>query len=102
MASYCNVMNSFVISKGKILWPETVPVPAVTSNSESRLRRKSLLLHSPLQNERLNAHTHIPAIDSKVTMNFLRPKKDSNQQKNLPTPFKLGAYLFTNFEPKSA
>ena len=52
-----------------------------------------MLLHSPLQNERLNAHTHISAIDSKVTINFLRPKKDSNQQKNFPTPFKPGALL---------
>ena len=51
-----------------------------------------MLPNSLLQNECLNAHTHSPAIDSNVTMNFLRPEKDSNQQKNFRTPFELGAF----------
>ena len=51
-----------------------------------------MLPNSSLQNECLNTHTHSPAIDSNVTMNFLRPEKDLNQQENFLTKFVLGAF----------
>ena len=51
-----------------------------------------MLPNSSLQNECLNTHTHSPTIDSNVTMNFLRPEKDLNQQENFRTKFELGAF----------
>ena len=51
-----------------------------------------MLPNSSLQNECLNTHTHSPAIDSNVTMNFLRPEKDLNQRENFLTKFVLGAF----------